>query len=41
MANMTRRYEIKVKARPARVPLGIDLLGFFKSPDILAPLSTN
>jgi hypothetical protein len=37
MAKMTSVYVIKVKARPERVPLGIDLLGFFRSPDMLAP----
>jgi hypothetical protein len=30
----------KVNAIPARVPLGIETLGFFKSPDILAPANT-
>lgn len=39
MERMTSKYDMNVKARPARVPLGMDLLGFFKSPDILAPLS--
>lgn len=31
-------YIINVRASPESVPLGMDLLGFFKSPDILAPL---
>jgi hypothetical protein len=31
-------YEKKVNARPYNVPLGIALLGCFRSPDILAPL---
>lgn len=34
---MTRVYATKVNMRPCKVPLGIDLLGFFRSPDILAP----
>jgi hypothetical protein len=38
IANITRVYKTKVKASPYKVPFGIDLLGFFKSPDMLAPL---
>lgn len=38
IARMTNPYVMNVKARPERVPLGIALLGCFRSPDILAPL---
>lgn len=31
-------YVMNVKTNPDRVPFGIDLLGFFRSPDIEAPL---
>lgn len=35
---ITKVYVMKVKRSPCNVPLGIDLLGFRRSPDILAPL---
>ena len=35
---ITKVYVMKVKRSPCSVPLGIDLLGFRRSPDILAPL---
>lgn len=35
--NMTRVYATKVNMSPCKVPLGIDLLGVLKSPDMLAP----
>jgi len=38
MAKITIVYEIKVNSKPDRVPLGIALLGCFRSPDMLAPL---
>lgn len=37
MARITNVYSTKVVAKPYSVPLGIDLLGFRKSPDMLAP----
>lgn len=40
-AIMTNVYVMKVKHRPPRVPFGMDLLGFLKSPDMLAPLATG
>jgi hypothetical protein len=38
IARITNPYVMNVKARPDRVPLGIALLGCFRSPDMLAPL---
>lgn len=38
IAKITSVYRINVKAKPESVPFGIDLLGFFKSPDMLEPL---
>lgn len=35
---ITKVYVMNVKRSPCSVPLGIDLLGFRRSPDILAPL---
>ena len=35
--NITARYMKNVRAMPANVPVGIETLGFFRSPDILAP----
>lgn len=35
---ITRVYVRKVVPRPLKVPLGMDLLGFLRSPDILEPL---
>jgi len=34
---MTSEYRTKVVERPLRVPVGMDLLGVLRSPDILAP----
>lgn len=36
---ITTVYVQKVRERPERVPFGMDLLGSFRSPDILAPLN--
>lgn len=41
IARMTNVYVMKVRARPPRVPLGMASLGFFRSPDMLAPLVTD
>lgn len=38
IARITTEYATKVKAKPYSVPLGMALLGCFKSPDMLAPL---
>lgn len=38
IASTTSVYTTNVKASPESVPFGIDLLGFFKSPDMLEPL---
>lgn len=38
MERITTVYVTNVRSIPDNVPFGIDLLGFFKSPDILAPL---
>jgi len=40
IAKMTARYMKNVNPIPDNVPLGIETLGFFKSPDILAPANT-
>jgi hypothetical protein len=40
IAKITERYTKNVNPIPANVPLGIETLGFFKSPDILAPANT-
>ena len=41
IARMTRVYVKKVQSSPWRVPLGMDLLGLRRSPDILAPLQCH
>lgn len=38
---MTMTYKTNVKANPLKVPLGIALLGCFRSPDMLAPLEKH
>ena len=38
MARITIVYVMNVRAKPDKVPFGIALLGFLRSPDMLAPL---
>jgi hypothetical protein len=40
IAKMTEMYMMKVSPIPDNVPRGMETLGFFKSPDILAPANT-